>query len=130
MEEYYMVPEELYRLGNSTEPKLTNVRTKDVDIITDSEGTQIVLANGSGISLFTKAGIQNMRSSGWVWKFDYGVNLPIGLKLVNDKPEHYCIAPVENMPLDKYKSLLEIMAGNSHKANTKIYGGIIDDTHF
>ncbi len=125
-----MVPEELYRLGNSTEPKLTNVRTKDVDIITDSEGTEIVLANGKGISLFTRTGIQKMGASGWVWKFDYGVNLPIGLKLVNDKPEHYCIAPVENMPLLKYKSLLEIMAGNSHKAKTKIYAGIIDGRHF
>lgn len=27
------------------------------------------------------------------------VNLPAGLKLVNDKPGHYCIAPTTSMPV-------------------------------
>ena len=29
---------------------------------------------------------------------------------MNDKPGHYCIAPGMNMPLDKYKGLLEDLA--------------------
>jgi hypothetical protein len=35
------------------------------------------------------------------------IPLPTGLKMVNDKPGHYCIAPTTNMPIDKYKGLLE-----------------------
>jgi hypothetical protein len=35
------------------------------------------------------------------------IALPAGLKMVNDKPGHYCIAPATNMPVDKYKGLLE-----------------------
>ncbi|WP_440480621.1 hypothetical protein [Rheinheimera baltica] len=35
---------------------------------------------------------------------------PVGLKLVQDKAHHYCIAPTQNMPIDKYKGLLEEMA--------------------
>ncbi|MDP5138632.1 hypothetical protein ORJ04_22040 [Rheinheimera baltica] len=34
----------------------------------------------------------------------------MGLKLVQDKAHHYCIAPTQNMPIDKYKGLLEEMA--------------------
>lgn len=34
----------------------------------------------------------------------------IGLKLVQDKPHHFCIAPAQNMPVDKFKGLLEEMA--------------------
>lgn len=33
--------------------------------------------------------------------------MPQGLKLVHDRPGHYSIAPTVNMPLDKYKGLLE-----------------------
>lgn len=31
-------------------------------------------------------------------------------KLVQDKEHHYCIAPTKNMPINKYKGLLEEMA--------------------
>lgn len=48
--------------------------------------------------------------SGWVWKFPANTILPAGLKLVNDRPHHYCIAPSHNMPVDKYKGLLEELA--------------------
>lgn len=40
-------------------------------------------------------------------KLSANVNLPAGLKLVNDKPGHYCIAPTTNMPVGKDKGLLE-----------------------
>ena len=33
--------------------------------------------------------------------------LAVAGRLVNDKPHHYCVAPTTNMPIDKYKGLLE-----------------------
>jgi hypothetical protein len=48
--------------------------------------------------------------SGWVWRFRPNTTIPFGLKLVQDKAHHYCIAPIMNMPLSKYKGLLEEMA--------------------
>jgi hypothetical protein len=41
---------------------------------------------------------------------------PQGLKLVNDKPGHYCVAPTQNMPVDLYKGLLEQMGLKAQKA--------------
>ena len=48
--------------------------------------------------------------SGWVWKFARGTAMPADLKLVTDSPGHYLVAPVKNMPVDKYKGILEEMA--------------------
>ncbi len=48
--------------------------------------------------------------NGWVWRFPPDTTLPQGLKLVQDKPHHFCIAPCQNMPVDKYKGLLEELA--------------------
>lgn len=48
--------------------------------------------------------------TGWVWCISRNALLPIGLKLVQDKAHHCCITPVHNMPIDKYKGLLEEMA--------------------
>lgn len=48
--------------------------------------------------------------NGWVWRISASRAVPVGLKLVKDKPHHYCIAPVANMPLSKYKGLLEEFA--------------------
>ena len=36
--------------------------------------------------------------------------MPADLKLVTDSPGHYLVAPVKNMPVDKYKGILEEMA--------------------
>lgn len=44
------------------------------------------------------------------WRLKQNTIIPVGLKLVKDKKHHYSIAPVQNMPLDKYKGLLEEMA--------------------
>jgi len=30
--------------------------------------------------------------------------------MVQDKPHHFCISPMHNMPVDKFKELLEEMA--------------------
>jgi hypothetical protein len=70
----------------------------------------MVIANGRGISVFDIDGINASPMTGWVWKFSANTSMPIGLKIVQDKPHHYCIAPTSNMPVDKYKGLLEELA--------------------
>ena len=108
-QEFYILPEELFRLGNSNDPKLSNIHSRDVDTIMIN-GITVVRANGKGVSVFDKQGINQSPMSGWVWRFPPNTQPPIGLKLVKDKSHHYCIAPSQNMPVDKYKGLLEEMA--------------------
>jgi hypothetical protein len=107
--EFFILPEELFRLGNSESSRLSNVRSRDVDTI-EINGITVIKANGKGISVFDKAGINESPMTGWVWRFRPNTRPPIGLKLVQNKPHHFCIAPTQNMPLDKYKGLLEEMA--------------------
>ncbi|MCW8126573.1 hypothetical protein [Microbulbifer halophilus] len=107
--EFYILPEELFRLGNSTSPRLSNVRPRDVDTM-EVNGINMIIANGKGISVFDIDGINESPMTGWVWKFSPNTRPPVGLKMVQDKAHHYCISPAQNMPLDKYKGLLEEMA--------------------
>ncbi|WP_210404787.1 hypothetical protein [Hahella sp. CCB-MM4] len=54
VEDLFMAPEDLYRLGNSTDPRLTNVRRpKGIDTI-EVNGILVAAANGKGVSLSTK----------------------------------------------------------------------------
>jgi hypothetical protein len=107
--DFYIVPEDIYRLGSVGGPRLSNIRARDVDT-TEINGVTVVIANGKGISVFDIEGIKLSPMSGWVWKFSSSTFMPQGLKLVQDKPHHYCIAPMSNMPIDKYKGLLEELA--------------------
>lgn len=111
---YLMMPEELFRLGNATDPQLSKVRSRDVDVI-EVDGKMMIVANDKGISLFDMTGIRLSPMSGWVWKFPQDTPLPTGLHLVNDKPHHYCIAPVRNMFVDEFKILLDKLASKAVK---------------
>jgi hypothetical protein len=108
-QEFYLIPEELFRLGNRDNPRLSNVRPRDVSIA-KLNGIDVIIANGKGVSVFDKEGINESPMTGWVWCFPISTLIPTGLKLVKNKTHHFCIAPVHNMPLDKYKGLLEEMA--------------------
>ncbi len=105
MNEFYIIPEELFRMGNSKSPRLSNVRSRDVTIMNGK-----IIANGKGVSVFDREGINQSPMTGWVWKFPSNTRLPIGLKLVHDKKHHYCISPTRNMLIEEYKSLLEKMS--------------------
>ena len=107
--DFYLAPEYLYRLGSSSSARLSHVRERDVDTVRVG-GITVVVANGKGISLFDLEGIALAPVTGWVWKIRAAKPVPSGLKLVHDKPHHYCIAPTANMPLSKYKGLLEEFA--------------------
>lgn len=119
IEDLYMAPEDLFRLGNSTSPRLTNVRRpKDIDTV-ELNGIQVVIANGKGVSLSTKERLVATPMSGWVWKIPKNTVVPVGLKLINDRPGHYSIFPNMNMPLDEFKGLLSKLAMKCQKISKK-----------
>lgn len=109
-EDLFFAPEDLYRLGNSSSPRMTNVRRpKDIDT-TEINGISVVIANGKGVSLSTKERLDKTPMSGWVWKISRGTQVPAGLKLINDRPGHYSICPTSNMALDEFIGLLSKLA--------------------
>ncbi len=109
-EDLFLAPEDLYRLGNSTDPRLTHLRQpKDIDTVAIN-GIIVAVANGKGISLSTKSRMETTQMSGWVWKIGKGTPMPIGLRLINARPGHYSLCPVSNMPLDEFKGLLAKLA--------------------
>lgn len=107
-DEFFLIPEEVFRLGNFN-PKFARVRSKDADTITIN-GILMVIANGKGVSVFDRNGIIQSPKIGWVWRFVPQTALPPGLELIEEEPNHYCLAPTQNMPVNKYKGLLEELA--------------------
>lgn len=107
--EYYIVPEEVFRVGNNASPRLHMVRGSEVDTTTIGDVTTII-ANGRGVSLYSSEELAKTELTGWVWRFSAKTPVPAGLKLVNDRPGHYCVAPAMNMTVERYKDLLEQMA--------------------
>lgn len=83
-EDLFIAPEDLYRLGNSSDPRLTHIRRpKDVDTV-EMNGVLVVIANGKGISLATKGRIEGSGTNGCVWRLPKGAPMPNGLRLIND----------------------------------------------
>ena len=119
IEDLFMAPEDLFRLGNATSPRLTHMRRpKDIDTI-EINGITVVISNGKGISLSTKDRLEKAPMSGWVWKIAKATQIPIGLKLLNDRPGHYSICPISNMPLDEFVGLLSKLAMKCQKVFKK-----------
>ena len=79
----------------------------------------MVISNGKGVSLSTKERLDKTQMSGWVWKICRGTQVPFGLKLLNDRPGHYSICPVSNMPLDEFIGLLSKLALKCQKVFKK-----------
>jgi len=108
-EDFYIFREEVYRIGNSSSPKMSALRVGEINIY-ELKGVTMVVSNEKGISVFTLKGLQDEQLTGFAWQFKENTDVEPGLKLVDDKkPEHYILAPVRNMPLDEYKGLLKKM---------------------
>lgn len=107
-EAMYLSPETLYRIGNATSPLLTKVRAGEIDTVEINGVTQIV-ANGKGVSLYNKTGLDLAPLTGWVWEIAPNTALPTGLKLIkDDRPEgHYSLAPTKNISTHEFIGLLE-----------------------
>lgn len=112
--EFYLIPEEVFRVGNGSGPRMHMVRSSEVDT-TDVNGVKVIIANGRGVSLYSQDELSNTTLTGWVWRFGAHTPIPQGLKLVNDKLGHFCVAPTTNMPVDLYKGLLEQMGMKAQK---------------
>ena len=118
----YIASEDLYRLGNASSSLISRVRTVDMDT-NELNGITIIIANGKGISLYSKMGLEKISLSGWVWEIKAGTVFPLGLELIkdtDDKPQgHYTLAPARNMPYSEYISLLENVAIQCQKVFRK-----------
>ncbi|WP_225073842.1 hypothetical protein [Desulfuromonas sp. CSMB_57] len=115
----FLAPEDLFRLGNATSPRLTHVRRpKDIDTI-EINGITAVVANGKGVSLATRDRLDKTPVAGWVWMIAKGTHLPIGLKLINDRPGHYSVCPQHNMTLDEFVDLLSKLTMKCQKVFRK-----------
>lgn len=119
VEDLFLAPEDLFRLGNATGPRLTHVRIpKDVDTRVIN-GIAVVIANGKGVSLATRERLAQTPVLGWVWKISKGTCLPFGLKLINDRPGHYAICPTRNMALEQFVGLLASLALKCQKMDKR-----------
>ena len=106
----YMTEEDLYRLGNSTSPRLDHVR-EEIDVQTyEHNGIRFVRAAGEGISLLTESRIATLKRGGWLWKIPVNLLLPAGLLLNPDRPGHYALCPAFDMTIDEYRALLSRLA--------------------
>ncbi|MCW8126621.1 hypothetical protein [Microbulbifer halophilus] len=109
-ENLYISKEDLYRLGNSTSSRLSAVRPREINTITVND-VEVIVADGNGVSLFNRAGLEKSPLSGWVWEIRSGTTFPPGLKLVERGSKgHHMLAPTHNMPLNQYIGLLEQVA--------------------
>ena len=107
----YLAEADLYRLGNSTSPRLDHVREsgrKDVDTY-ERNGIRMVKANGKGISLLTESRLATF-TGGWLWKLPKGTAMPSGLILNHDQADHYSLCPKSDMTMDGYRALLSGLA--------------------
>jgi hypothetical protein len=120
MSDFYIFPDEVFRVGNATSPLMSKIRADEVSL-REINGIRIVIANGRGISVFDAKGLEKSTLSGWVWKFAGNLPLVPGLKLIPDQdlPGYFHIAPDTDMPLDKYKGLLEEMGMRAVKVFKK-----------
>ena len=119
-EKLYLVPEDLYRLGNATSPLLSRIRPGEIDLV-EVDGIRMIIANGKGISLYNKVGLDLVPLKGWVWEISANTHLPLGLRLnKDDRPEgHYTICPNRNMSVHEFVGLLESIVINCKKLYRK-----------
>ncbi|MFT3781479.1 MAG: hypothetical protein QM790_05625 [Nibricoccus sp.] len=115
-------PCDLYRLGNSSSPKLDAVRTSpprakdervDIESYTGPDGAQWIDAKTGGVSLFDQRIIRMGRQ--W-YRLPANTQIPTGLVISKDAGAaapgdavHYTVRPVKNMPLAHYIALLRML---------------------
>jgi hypothetical protein len=108
---------DLYRFGNSSSPKLDRVRAfKDV-MVMKTNGIEMVVANGNGVSLSSIFDSKKRNT----WKLSKNTPIPTGLRLVKDlrpgRSDHFMIAPISSMPFTKYIGLLQELAVSCKKVS-------------
>ena len=119
-EKLFIAREDLFRFGNGTNSNISKPRPKEITTI-EINGVLHIVANGRGISLFNKAGLDKTRLTGWVWEVKEKTTFPMGLRLIKDNSStgHHTLAPLSNMPLSQYIGLLEQVAVRCQKSFKK-----------
>ena len=107
----YMLAEDLFRVGNSSTPRLNHVRPQDIDRF-ERNGITMVRSNGKGISLLSEKGLARLRGGGWLWKISRTTSLPSGLAISADpgNPGHFLLCPSVDMTVARYHALLSELA--------------------
>lgn len=118
-EKLYLTKENLFRFGNSTSSRLSNVRPHEITTTTIN-GIETIVANNNGVSVFNQEGLTESNLSGWVWEIKQGTVFPFGLKLIKRGSKgHFMLVPSSNMPLSQYIGLLEQVAMRCNKTFKK-----------
>ena len=55
IQEFYLFPEEVYRMGNSGSHRMSVIRADEVNV-THLKGVPVIVANNKGVSVWTKDG--------------------------------------------------------------------------
>lgn len=108
LSEFYIVSEALPKPGGQACPVDTQGTPHNWDT-TELNDKRVIIANGKGIQIFDRNGINNSSLSGWVCRFSARVLPPKGLKIVEQQPGQHCISPARNMTEDKLLELLKEM---------------------
>lgn len=115
-DQYFLTEFDIFRLGNSSSPRLDHVRVPK-DIATHFVGPiEHVQPGLAGVSMMNEEGLQKRMalarkagsSVGHVWRISRATPLPHGLVLREDPRDrsHLLLCPAESMPLDKLRGLL------------------------
>jgi hypothetical protein len=95
-------PCDLFRMGNSTSPRLDNVRCpKDIQVY-QKNGADWVPAGGGGISTFE---CKQSWGGPW-WRLPAGSAYDSQLSLINDFGNHWLWQPNNDMSLADYRAAL------------------------
>lgn len=94
-------PVVLYRLGNASDPKMDNVRPKDIDTF-DVNGETWVRAGTGGISTSQSPG----PIKGKWWRLEAGYDYGVLLLVWNDHADHWSWEPAKDMRLLDFKDAL------------------------
>jgi len=116
----YFLPEDLYRIGNSSSPLMTKIRAGEITLM-EINGITTIVANNKGISLFSERGLTLAPLTGWVYELKRGTPIPSELHLYKDPllEGHYMLCPLRNMPVRKYAGLLDEIAVHCYKVFKK-----------
>ncbi len=98
-----ITPVELFRAGNASSARLSQVRPDDVDIY-DVNGIQWVRGRIGGVSTYES--ITPTLNGRW-WRLPKGSNYDDRLLLLaNDEDDHWAWQPSKDMPLADYRAAL------------------------
>jgi hypothetical protein len=111
-------PIALYRQGNANSPRMDNVRpNKDIATFEDKGVIWVMTTLPDGVS---PGSISTFALPGggknW-WKLDSNTDIPIELKLISDRNNHWLWQPNQLMSLEEYQAALKQVGNFFYKVS-------------